>query len=108
MPEDTEQEDGSYDKEAMKEFLGQEPAAGELILRIMQQSAKETAWIGDQLANSYKQRAERAEAQLALVRMCIDVLLSRDYMPSAIALERALWPSEEDVNDYLLNGHGSM
>lgn len=77
-----------------------DPAAAEFIVRIMQKNAIDTAWTTNQLLDSYKTRAEEAEATIAMIRAGIGALLDGPYMPATHAIEAALWPSSEQVQDW--------
>ena len=76
-----------------------DPAAAEFIVRVMQQNAKDAAWTTNQLLDSYENRAKQAEATLALIRSGIGQLLDGPYMPTSHAIEAALWPSSELVQE---------
>lgn len=77
-----------------------DPAAMELVVRIMQQSAKDAAWTTNQLLESYQSRTAELEATLNLIRTRISALLDGPYMPTSRAIEAALWPSSEQVQDW--------
>lgn len=77
-----------------------DPAAAELVVRIMQKNAADAAWTTNQLLDAYKDRAERAEATLGLIRANIQALLAGPYMPTSHAIEAALWPDNEQVQDW--------
>ena len=77
-----------------------DPAAMELVVRIMQQNAKDAAWTTEQLLHAYKDRAERAEATLALIRHGVGGLLNGPYMPTSHAIEAALWPASDQVQNW--------
>ena len=75
-------------------------AAMELVVRIMQQNAKDAAWTTEQLLHAYKDRAEKAEATLALIRRGVGALLNGPYMPTSHAIEAALWPASDQAQDW--------
>jgi hypothetical protein len=105
---DIKTEDEPYDREAMKEFLGMEPAAAELIVRIMHANAENAAHLGNQLTEAYKAQAEKAEATLGLIRVTITDLLDGRYTPNPNWIRNALFPSAEAVEAFLEGGRGSM
>lgn len=77
-----------------------DPASMELVVRIMQQNAKDAAWTTNELLDAYKSRAEKAETTIALIRARIGALLDGPYMPTSHAIEAALWPSDKQVQDW--------
>lgn len=76
-----------------------ESAAAELIVRIMQKNAADAAWTTNQLLDSYERRTKELEAALALIRDGIGRLLDGPWMPTSRAIEAALWPSSERVQE---------
>jgi hypothetical protein len=90
------------------DMAGVDPAAMELIVRVMQQNAKDAAWTANELLHAYKSQAEQAEATLELIRDRIYALLSGPYMPTSHAIEAALWPSREQVEAWANGAKGSM
>lgn len=77
-----------------------DPAAMELIVRIVQQNAADAAWTGNQLLEFYRNRTKEVEATLELIRARIGALLDGPYMPTPRAIEAALWPSSDHVHDW--------
>lgn len=68
-----------------------------LVAGVLSAMFKDTAATTDALLDSYKHRADRAEAELWLVREQIGRLLEGPYMPTSQALLAALWPSDNAV-----------
>jgi ABC-type phosphate/phosphonate transport system ATPase subunit len=83
------------------DMAGMDPAASELVVRIMQQNAKDAAWTTNELLHAYKSQAEHAEAALALIRDRIGALLDGPWMPTSHAIDAALYPSREQVEEYM-------
>lgn len=77
-----------------------DPAAMELVVRIMQQNAADAAWTTNQLLEFHQNRTAELEATLNLIRTRITALLGGPYMPTSHAIEAALWPSSEQVQDW--------
>lgn len=91
---------GSTDTVQPGDMAEVDPASMELVVRIMQQNAKDAAWTTNELLHGYKSRAEEAEAALALIRARVSALLDGPYMPTSHAIEAALWPSSEQVQNW--------
>lgn len=99
------------DTEAIKpgDMAEVDPAAMELIVRIMQQSAKDAAWTSNQLIDAYKEQAERAEATIALIRDSIQALYDAPWTPSQQSVLAALWPSRHAVDEQIkFQGKGAF
>ena len=68
-----------------------------LVAAVLTQMANDTAFTTNALLDSYKHRADKAEATLNLIREHIGDLLAGPYMPTSLALAAALWPSDAAV-----------
>lgn len=74
--------------------------AMEFAASLIQASSDSLQWTNTQLIEGYKHQAETAQATLDAVRDGINLLLSGPYAPSAVALERALWPHSDLIDQY--------
>lgn len=83
------------DLDKMVEQLG--PEMSTLSLQLLLRSVAERERINEQLFTHWKNRAQKAEAEVELIRDNIDTLLREPYHPSAVALQRALYPSDAAV-----------
>lgn len=73
---------------------------GGLIGALLQQSLDDAHESSRRLHEYEKERANKAEAELAAIRWRIRVLFEGPYQPSSSAVLSELWPSEDTVNDY--------
>lgn len=56
------------------------------------------------LIDAWTARATRAEAELDAVRAGVTRLLSGRYMPTPAAIQHALWPDDETVDQFREGG----
>lgn len=73
--------------------------AGGLIAAIMAKNAADSAHMSNILMDSYRDRAEQAEARLTIIRMRIGFLLDQDFMPHPRRLMSALHPGIAEVEE---------
>lgn len=92
-------------RETVEDNFG-DGAASALVIALIQQSARDTAHTTNALLNGYREDALTARATLAAVRDQVSMLLHGDYMPTPVALLRALHPSAAIVNSYRQQGEG--
>lgn len=75
--------------------------AAELIMQIMQQNAKDAAYTTNALMHGYRKSQLRAEATIAAIRWNITQLFKDGYQPSESAILNAIWPSFEQIEDFM-------
>lgn len=68
-----------------------------LVVQLMQQSQRDAAFTSNVLIDSLTRETRKQEATLLLIREDMAMLLHGPYMPSAAAIEAALYPSRERV-----------
>lgn len=78
-------------------LVGDARAAGELAAMLIRSSMESTHQLTDDLMRSYRRDAIRAEARLQAARGAVVTLLSGPWLPSADAIIRAMYPSEDAV-----------
>lgn len=71
------------------------------VVSLMEQSARDTAWTTNAVIDGEKRRADRAEAELRLIRNGVYDLLDHPWTPSSDALREALHPAEEDIKELM-------
>lgn len=73
----------------------------EFLMAVMAASHNETMTVTNWVVDAEKQRADRAEATLDLIRNRIIELLDGPYMPNPYLLEKALWPSDQAIEQQM-------
>lgn len=77
------------------DFTTVPPEANDLIIRIMQANAEQSASVTNRLVDSLTEQVADSRAEVDAIRAHILGLLSGPYMPTPEAIERALYPSSE-------------
>lgn len=72
-----------------------------LVAGLMEASMKATAAAADDVIGHLTFRADRAEAQLELIRERVNALLDGPWMPMPDAIRHALWPSDGAIRALL-------
>lgn len=80
---------------------------GIFMAALYEQSAKDAAWTTNQLIDAFRERAQRAEALVEMIRVEIGDMMSGRYMPTSAAVERALYPAWDVVTAYMAGSDGT-
>ena len=77
------------------------PEALKLIITLMEQNSRDTAWTTNALLESYMEEARRAKAEVLAIRHQIRKLLAGPYQPSNDAIIWALYPTPPEVDSFI-------
>ena len=75
--------------------------AAKLIMQIMAQNSKDTAYTTNSLMEGYRRDAARANAELAAIRWNINLLFEAGVQPTESAVINASWPTLEQIEDFM-------
>jgi hypothetical protein len=75
--------------------------ATKLIMAIMTQNAKDSAYVTDQLMDGYKSERDLERARVAAIRWQIFRMFDAGVMPSERAIKDAMYPNDELVRDFI-------
>lgn len=92
-------------EQTTEQAVDEQPPFSPLVAAVLTKMFADSAATTNALLDSYKHRADRAEAELQLVRERISALLDGPYMPTPDELLRSLRPSRDEV-DALLDDAG--
>lgn len=81
--------------------------ATSLMIRLMQQNAKDAAYTANAVAEGYKRDLDKARAELACVRQVIEELCAKPWVPNPEQIRAALYPREELIRMYLGSEEGN-
>lgn len=74
--------------------------AVELLAACVEQNARDSFYVTNQLMEGYEEERDDARAELAAIRDHVSGLLAGPYMPTPDRLLQALWPSKATVDQY--------
>lgn len=75
--------------------------AAALVMRIMQQNAKDAAFTSNALMHGYRTSQLKAEATINAIRWNVMQLFAAGYQPSESSIMEAIWPSAEQVEEFM-------